>query len=856
MRRSLFALVLGCVLVLPGAAAAQIAHGGTPPSLDPEIAPHLRADDVPVEILPFVDVDALEAEDELNDAVGGAPWRYGQPVASDVSLATHGAWTDLNSGARVWRLYLHSAGATSLDLAFDRFVLPAGARFYVLDANGTDWIGAFTEHNNKEDGRFSTEWLHTDELLLELLVPPGAAAELAQEIAEQFDSGAEFALGSFVPAAYAAELELAYVVHGYRTPRAGADAAFNNSGACMNNINCPEAAGWEDPSRGVAMISMGGGLCSGSLINNSANDGTPLFLTANHCWGSNASWWTMHFNYEAEGCSNPSWDPDSDTISGASNLASGSGSDFALFELSSDPPASYGVYFPGWSRSSSAPTVGTCIHHPGGDIKKWSQADSVWPDGSYWGIGPWDDGVTEGGSSGSPLFDQNKRIVGQLYGGSSYCWGSQEDNGTDIYGRLDVSWSSGLSSHLDPIGSGATSIDGFDPNVPLSPIDADVTIVEPSDGSVTCEASIGVQIQLTNDGTEPLTSVAIDYRADGGAWQEDSWSGTLAPGASTVVSLATLTPGGGSHELEVEVSVAGDENPTNDVAVSEFSVAGGGGATGVDESFGSVSFPPSGWQVVDPDGAEAWQHGTSGGGSAYFNNFDDDYRGEVDYLYTPFLDLTSTSNPTLTFDVAYARYNGEYTDGMQVHVSADCGDSWSVVYDKEGTQLATAPDHGEAFVPTSGEWRTESISLASWASSDSVLVAFANVTGYGNNLFVDNVSVGTPSPGDDDDDGPGDDDDDPWGDDDDDGGDDDDSDGQAGDDDDGPADDDDGGDGEPDDDDGGGDLTDDTSDAAVPGKMYAVTPYCGCQSSVAAHPGSVFAALWLLALLISGRRRA
>ena len=76
-------------------------------------------------------------------------------------------------------------------------------------------------------------------------------------------------------------------------------------------------------------------------------------------------------------------------------------------------------------------------------------------------IDDWEDGVTEPGSSGSPLFDNNHRIIGQLYGGAAACNGSVNNGLYDYYGRLDVSWGNGASQYLDPSGGNTTTWDGY-----------------------------------------------------------------------------------------------------------------------------------------------------------------------------------------------------------------------------------------------------------------------------------------------------------------------------------------------------------------------------------------------------------
>ena len=206
-------------------------------------------------------------------------------------------------------------------------------------------------------------------------------------------------------------------------------------------------------------------------MNNTAQDGTPYFLTANHCLG-NPNNWTYVFNHEIEGCTgNTNNAPTSDVISGGTLQASNAGSDFALVELSETPPASYNVQYAGWDASGVVPANLTGIHHPSGDVKKIcfdedNPASQNVAGAAVWYISEWEEGVTEPGSSGSPLFDENHRIVGQLYGGTAACAGSVNNGEPDWYGRFDVSWdgnsaSTRLRDWLDPSNSGSLVIDGW-----------------------------------------------------------------------------------------------------------------------------------------------------------------------------------------------------------------------------------------------------------------------------------------------------------------------------------------------------------------------------------------------------------
>jgi PKD repeat protein len=287
-------------------------------------------------------------------------------------------------------------------------------------------------------------------------------------------------------------LHLSEIVYIYYEEKAEKD--LGDAQSCQVNINCsPEGDNWQVQKRGVARISFREGsswyLCSGTLINNTANDGTPYFLTAYHC-GGNASAadrnvWQFYFNYERPGCSNTGTPPNN-VITGCTYKAGGDidgGSDFQLLLLSSSPSLSWNPYYNGWSRSTTASPSGVGIHHPSGDAKKISTYTQTLGTGSWSGgmssahwtvkwaqtTNGW--GVTEGGSSGSPIFDNNKRVVGTLTGGSSDC--SNQTTAKDYYGKFSKHWDANGTSNdkklqpwLDPLGTNPTTLDGYDPNNP------------------------------------------------------------------------------------------------------------------------------------------------------------------------------------------------------------------------------------------------------------------------------------------------------------------------------------------------------------------------------------------------------
>jgi PKD repeat protein len=161
----------------------------------------------------------------------------------------------------------------------------------------------------------------------------------------------------------------------------------------------------------------------------------------------------------------------------------------------------------------------------------------------------------------------------------------------------------------------------------------------------------------------------------------------------------------------------------------------------------------SNWVLYNPDGDRTWdlsnQVSSSGGTwAAYMDNFSDidgDPTGKFDALFSSQLDLAANPDAYLEFDVAYAAYGGEYSDTLVVYATTDCGETVEIIWFKGGTDLATAANTQEPFVPGEEQWVRERISLTSLNGSDNVHLAIVNWSGWGNNLYIDNLAMVTPS---------------------------------------------------------------------------------------------------------------
>ncbi|MCF8463986.1 MAG: T9SS type A sorting domain-containing protein [Flavobacteriales bacterium] len=541
---------------------AQVNHGGEPLNWGTETA-------VSIEFIrtPELDLEAIQTEDAENDQYKEFGYRFGIEHSANLNIETNGTWS-IENDMNVWRLGVNAPQAKGVSFVFNEFNLPKSASLFIYDLEKTHFIGSFNHTNKQKNGMLATSLVYGENVVIELQIP------VSQDLTEL-------------------ELSINQIVHAYRgldsrfeELKALARGPFGNSGACNININCPEGDDWQVEKKSVALIASGGSaICTGALINNTANDGHPYFLTANHCLGGVANW-VFYFNHESSTCGGNTG-PTNQTVSGATVVASNAGSDFGLLEINggNDIPASFNAEWAGWDNTdnlSSATSV-TGIHHPSGDLKKVCHdtdgpVQNTQGGAEVWYIGEWEEGVTEGGSSGSPLFNQDHRIIGQLYGGGAACNGSTNNGQPDWYGRLGVSWDGNSSTTrlrdwLDPQNTGVTTLDGYPTGAVSYNLDAannGLTGVP----EVLCEAqSISPIFVLKNNGLTNLTSCTITYSYNGGNDQTIAWTGSLAQNATANVQLSDFTAALGTNTIDVSISAPNgqiDENVNNNSTSRSF----------------------------------------------------------------------------------------------------------------------------------------------------------------------------------------------------------------------------------------------------------------------------------------------
>lgn len=276
-----------------------------------------------------------------------------------------------------------------------------------------------------------------------------------------------------------------------------------------------------------------------------------------------------------------------------------------------------------------------------------------------------------------------------------------------------------------------------------------------SPGTTLCGGTFTPQVTLLNSGTTTLTSATINYRIDANTNQTYSWTGSLASSASTTVTLSSMTTTAGTHTFTAFTSNPNnttDVNTANDQQQRTFTVSSTGQNLPYSEGFESTSFPQGGMTLNNPDNATTWVRTTAaaktGVASAFMDNMNYTANGEVDEMILPNLNLSSVTNPVLTFQVAYQLYTDPsatttYSDTLRVWISTDCGITWIPVYGKWGANLTTTTPtfSTNPFVPTTNQWRLETVSLSAYQSYSNVMVKFRHITDYENGLYVDDINI-------------------------------------------------------------------------------------------------------------------
>ena len=415
--------------------------------------------------MPAVDKTTLLQEDEEH-YVKGELLRVGVVHQTRYTFDNCGRTDILPDGGKLWRANFQSEGAILMSVIFDKFNLPEEGKMYIYSPDHEQVYGPYTNDDIQSVGKMVTDDIEGEEIVVEYYEPANAS--------------------------FHGEVEISEITHLYRdifqAKRVSEEKGpwGTAEGNCHINVVCPEGNGWLYPINSVVCILITSGnaqyLCSGAMINNVRMDKTPYVLSANHCVNSVNQTHKFYFQYQTSTCYGNEgtyrFMANGGNIVARSNTNSSlyQSSDFLLLKITGNLGMSYrdNIVFSGWDRTGAF-SIGAAIHHPGGDWKKISLPASIADitGGQLankffdvkWRVNN-NKGVTEPGSSGSPLFNANKLIIGTLTSGSSAC---NKLNGEDVYGKMSYHWNNDGTSNpalklqpwLDPDNTGTTVLPGI-----------------------------------------------------------------------------------------------------------------------------------------------------------------------------------------------------------------------------------------------------------------------------------------------------------------------------------------------------------------------------------------------------------
>ena len=457
---ALLSLSIGAAIAAPTTLPAAFDH--------PNVS---SVEKVALRTMPAVNVEKLKAEDRLRDKRGDIP-RFALPMTVDMTPLNSGVWENLDADNLIWRQRVRSDKAMSLNFGFTEYFMPAGGRLLIYPATQAkggdrDLIREYSDRDNNAQGQLWTAIVPGQEAVIEVVVPRASAGQLKLRLTK---------------------INHDYVGFGPLARRmAEASGEKGVSGSCNVDVVCPDGNNRRDIIRSVAAYSKNGSLaCTGSLVNNTANNKKMYFLTAHHCGmttAATAASIVVYWNYQNSTCRAPNTPASgangngslAQNQSGSAVRATSANSDFTLLELNTAANPAFNLFWAGWDRRNQNFAGAIGIHHPNVAEKRISVSTSS-TSFVAWGGGAgtthlnvqWQPsgGVTEPGSSGSPIYSPDKRVIGQLHGGPSSC-SATGTNRSDQYGRVFTSWTGGgtnatrLSNWLDPGGTGAQFINGI-----------------------------------------------------------------------------------------------------------------------------------------------------------------------------------------------------------------------------------------------------------------------------------------------------------------------------------------------------------------------------------------------------------
>jgi hypothetical protein len=381
-------------------------------------------------------------------------WVFAAGIETDISPSATGQWDTIPGTGYIWRMGIYTENALCVDVLLKNFHLRNNESLHVYNDPPTTRY-SFTRRDNRPNGILAVAAVKGNGIIVEWNVPERKDAQ---------------------------PFTISNAGYGFRNPQP--DYVRMSAAACNVDINCRSGNQWQLEKRSVVRLQTKrtdgkNVLCSGVLVNQTGDVKKPYILTAGHCISNEtmAAQSVFTFEYEKPFCGSNLVPDNTKTISGAQLIAYKPELDFALVELYTDIPVEFRPYYAGWTITSQNPLSGTSIHHPLGDAKKISTDNDPLESGTFDDgilkcdnnahlvVKQWNEGTTEPGSSGSPIFNEAHFAVGTLTGGDANCKFPFDD----MYSKFSRQWNSypndttSLKKWLDAAKTGAGFLYGYDP---------------------------------------------------------------------------------------------------------------------------------------------------------------------------------------------------------------------------------------------------------------------------------------------------------------------------------------------------------------------------------------------------------
>ena len=257
---------------------------------------------------------------------------------------------------------------------------------------------------------------------------------------------------------------------------------------------------------------------------------------------------------------------------------------------------------------------------------------------------------------------------------------------------------------------------------------------------------------FANEGLDTIFGFSLYYKIGNGPINKKIISNPIPPGLETNISFDSLDV---NTSIQSEITVWGETpgesafyNDTLKYTISYQVQNLNGTDAPYLQTFDQNNFPPQFWSTLTDDIQVNWDTVTCIGAygtptrAAWMNNFNNIVEGAHDDLLTEKFNLVNSTKAYLFFDYAYARFDQDYQDTLEISVSFDCGKTFQdKIFYKGGAKLITVNDLQTTFIPTSpDQWKTEMIDLNNY-TGNIITFRFRNISGYGNSLLLDNIKV-------------------------------------------------------------------------------------------------------------------